>query len=218
MNRREFIKSLLALGASVALPVDALPFDINTATDAEIDAAWNSGLFDFEVEDYGTISFADFDEPRTNAEAYGWSLQELQDPQSLRDFSDRNRLHCRLQGVYEVHLEGIPDDPEYGWLTWLETSPEEASGPLYAEVEQFLDESPDFCNDWEYLPDTANAQGAAYQYFLSEDQDVMERLGVVIVEGECPGSSYYAAELRMPVDEANQIAEELGIAYRFRAV
>jgi hypothetical protein len=43
----------------------------------------------------------------------------------------------------------------------------------------------------------------------------MDALGVVIIEGEHPGSSYFAAELRIPVEEANAIAEENGWTIRF---
>ena len=37
-----------------------------------------------------------------------------------------------------------------------------------------------------------------------------------MVEGEHPGSTYYAAELRKPVHEANATAEDLGLPFRFR--
>jgi len=43
-------------------------------------------------------------------------------------------------------------------------------------------------------------------------------LGVDIIEGEHPGSSYYAAELRQDVDYANQVAKEMGLGFRFRLV
>jgi hypothetical protein len=42
-------------------------------------------------------------------------------------------------------------------------------------------------------------------------------LGVDIVEGEHPGSTYYAAELRGNIDEANRAAEAAGIPVRFVA-
>ena len=48
------------------------------------------------------------------------------------------------------------------------------------------------------------------------DLDVLDELGVVVVGGEHPGSTYYAAELRKPVHEANATAEDLGLPFRFR--
>ena len=41
-------------------------------------------------------------------------------------------------------------------------------------------------------------------------------LGVQIVEGGHPGSSYYAAVLRQDVDYVNNIARSLGLKFRFR--
>ena len=49
------------------------------------------------------------------------------------------------------------------------------------------------------------------------DDDVLDALHVEIVEGEHPGSSYYAAELAIGVDEANRTAEEACIPVRFVA-
>ncbi|AKU11262.1 hypothetical protein AzCIB_1357 [Azoarcus sp. CIB] len=43
----------------------------------------------------------------------------------------------------------------------------------------------------------------------------MAALRTVIIEGDCPGSSYLAAELHLPMHEANQIAAGRGWAMRF---
>ena len=40
-------------------------------------------------------------------------------------------------------------------------------------------------------------------------------LDIVIVEGETPGSSYFAAELHGDIDDANERAESLGLPIRF---
>jgi hypothetical protein len=48
------------------------------------------------------------------------------------------------------------------------------------------------------------------------DRDTRQALGVVIVEGEHPGSSYYAAELRNDIDSANETATELELPFRFK--
>ena len=219
MNRREFLKSLLAFGVSVALPFDlatAAPFNIDTASDAQVDAILASGDYDFEVNDYGTISVANFEEPTTREDAYGYSASDLQNINSLQNFADSSTLNCRLQDIYEGQLEDEPEDPDQGWLTWLKESPDEARPLIYAEVEEYLAEEPDWSNEYDYLPDSANAQGVAYRFFQDEDWELLDKLGIVIVEGDCPGSSYFAAELRIPVAEANLIAKDLGIGYRFK--
>lgn len=223
MNRREFLKSLVAFGVAVALPFDlatastASAFNIDTASDAEVDAILDSGAYDFEVNDYGTISFAEFVEPTTRAEAYGYSVEQLQDIDDLQSFADSSTLNYRLQTIYENTLNRAPRDPDYGWIAWLKRSPSKNRKLIYDEVETYLEEAPDYSEEWESLPDNANAQGAAYQFFQSEDWELLDQLGVVIVEGDCPGSSYFAAELTIPVAEANQRAKVLDVAYRFKS-
>ena len=75
MDRRTFLKTLASLGASIALPLDVV-----AATEPEIDAAWATasrawGLF--EVSDYGTLSLANFEAPKTRAEAYWLDVRDL---------------------------------------------------------------------------------------------------------------------------------------------
>ena len=45
--------------------------------------------------------------------------------------------------------------------------------------------------------------------------DTLDELGIKIVEGEYPGSTYYAAELMGDVEEANVVAARLGVPVRF---
>jgi hypothetical protein len=47
------------------------------------------------------------------------------------------------------------------------------------------------------------------------DREKRELLGVNIIEGEHPGSTYYAAEFHGDVEEANAIAAAEGIPVRF---
>jgi hypothetical protein len=47
------------------------------------------------------------------------------------------------------------------------------------------------------------------------DANSVDLLGVDIVEGEHPGSTYYAAELRGDIDVANRAAEAAGLRVRF---
>ena len=76
MNRRRFLQTLAALGASIALPRDLsarLADQSLPPPEDVIDRAWTLasrqwGLF--EVDDYGTLSYANFEEPRTRREIY----------------------------------------------------------------------------------------------------------------------------------------------------
>ena len=54
-------------------------------------------------------------------------------------------------------------------------------------------------------------------YFEDLPNAILKALGVRIVDGDMPGSSYRAAELRKGLDEANQMAELLELDLRFEA-
>ena len=72
--------------------------------------------------------------------------------------------------------------------------------------------------DWDehvWFPDDIGSMGAAKAFFDSLDFDTLDALGIKIVEGEYPGSTYYAAELRIGIDEANVAAAGLGVPVRF---
>ena len=67
-----------------------------------------------------------------------------------------------------------------------------------------------------------SGSAAAYRLFYGYDycdefepNEVIELLSIELVEGEYPGSSYYAAELSIPVEEANAIAEQNNVLIRF---
>ena len=69
-------------------------------------------------------------------------------------------------------------------------------------------------SDW--FPPSYGPQGQAKAFFESLGQTTLNCLGVVIVEGEYPGSSYYAAELRADIGAANEAAAELELPFRFK--
>ena len=58
-----------------------------------------------------------------------------------------------------------------------------------------------------------------YRQVDGNNQKIISNLErkVEIIEGEHPGSSYYAAELRQDVDYANQVARGMGLEFGFRS-
>ena len=60
-----------------------------------------------------------------------------------------------------------------------------------------------------------SGQEAALRYFDEMGYAARQTLGVVCIEGECPGSTYFAAELRRPIKEANKAAKAAGLPVRF---
>jgi len=247
MQRRDFLKSLLAIGAGFALPAIATqpatmasPVILDALDDAAIDEIWARGITLFDVDESRTISFADFTDPMTRSDAYDVCIGDLTHDSGLMDFCDRSTLARELRFAYEECrndllgqldaantsserkkiknlLSRMPDDDDEdeGWVLWLEADPSSARSLYDPVIEHYLGEAPEWENEYEWLPDTANAQGAAYRFFNTESFDLLDRLGIVIVEGDCPGSSYFAAELTLPIEEANAAAKAADIPFRF---
>lgn len=57
---------------------------------------------------------------------------------------------------------------------------------------------------------------SAYRFFNNLPFADLRTLGVKVIEGEFPGSTYFEAELRIPIEEANARAEAAGIDIRFK--
>ncbi|MDO9597018.1 MAG: hypothetical protein Q7J47_04785 [Azoarcus sp.] len=219
MDRRTFLKTLASFGASIALPID-----LATASQDEVDEAWIEAArtWDlFVVGEYRTLWYANFEEPTTRYEAYGFC--------EVSDVSESIvERHCDMyepiQQLYRDHLRKqdpaleaavIDELADVNWLEWYR----EAKGSDQSAIESILDswlcDAPDPCQEWEDYYANGDAQGAAYTRFQREDSELMDALGIVVIEGDCPGSSYFAAQLHTPVEEANRIAAERGWSIRF---
>jgi hypothetical protein len=146
----------------------------------------------------------------------------------INDIDSHWALADGVRSLYREHLVAraknpwaLEDSPrlerlvDNGWRDWFK----KATGPdcdaIELMIDRWLNAEPDWCNEWENFYKTGNAQGAAYDHFLSEHPDVLEALDIVIIEGDCPGSTYFAAELHMTPQEANEIAEARGGQIRF---
>ncbi len=223
MDRRTFLKTLAALGVTASLPPD-----LAAATAAEIDSAWNAasshwGLF--EVNDFGTLSFANFEEPATRRVAYFLPDAERIGSGDAETCAPLRWHVCDLyRDVLEDQLRAngspidwseLEDRVEAGWAAWFKQCSGETHDRLVAAIDTWLDSEPDWGDESDELYKTGNAQGAAYDYFLSIDGDTLDALGIGIVEGDCPGSSYFAAVLRIEPAEANRIAAARGLDIRF---
>ncbi len=122
----------------------------------------------------------------------------------------------RRIAVLKERLKKLPEEPEEGasdWLLGLTTSEFEAN--VVPQIQEWFSEPPDWNFEDDYLPQTGTAQGAALEFFRSMDANSVDLLGVDIVEGEHPGSTYYAAELRGDIEAANTAAISCGLAVRF---
>ena len=114
-------------------------------------------------------------------------------------------------------IHDLESDPDNGWQNWITLQGKPGLDRFKQEIDSWLIEPVDHMQS-EWFPLDYGSQGQAKSFFEVLDRGSLEALQVVIVEGEHPGSSYYAAELRQSVDEANAQAELLGFPFRFKKV
>lgn len=126
--------------------------------------------------------------------------------------------HKKRLAALQARLRTMPEEPEDGVEAWLlALTTREFEEWVSSEIEKWFESPPDWAFEDDYLPQSGTAQGAAMEFFQSMDVDQLEALGIDVVEGEHPGSTYYAAELRNDIDQANRAAQQAGIPVRFVA-
>ena len=236
MNRRTFLASLLATTASALLP---MPFA--EATPAEVDDLWHHLLDDpvyFEVDEFQTIRDPRVPEPETRGDIFediepaciktADQLIAIAEPgpmwRKLIDLAENRRqeiewsLDDDLAPGERRRLKKVANllaDPDDGWKEWVRLEGRRSMAGLRKVVVDWLAEPIDW-DEHDWFPDDIGSMGAAKVFFESLDLDALDALGIKIVEGEYPGSTYYAAELMGDVEEANVVAGRLGVPVRFR--
>lgn len=237
INRRSFLLSLIALGASYVLPVNATPDEVDEVWEEAKARPWY-----FEVNEWDTITDPDCAPAKTWGDVFeslgtghlqtaadvvgavhtcqplinhfqGLASDELDELERELDGDPPPRLLRRRH--LEKVVRALRSDPDGGWHDWIILEGE-AGVPRFREaIDAWLAQPPDHRQS-EWFPLSYGSQGQAKAFFERLDDDTLDALGVVIIEGEHPGSSYYAAELRQDVDEANAMAQELDLPFRFR--
>jgi hypothetical protein len=113
-------------------------------------------------------------------------------------------------------LANLPEEPEDGVADWLlSLTTDEFESRVTSAIERWFDDEPNWGFEEDYLPSGWSAQGVALNYFRSMDEKLLDLLGVVIVEGDHPGSTYYAAELKTDIADANALAVKYQLDIRF---
>ena len=113
-------------------------------------------------------------------------------------------------------LANLPEEPEEGAADWLlSLTTDEFESRVTSTIERWFDDEPNWGFEEDYLPSGWSAQGVALNYFRSMDEKLLDLLGVVIVEGDHPGSTYYAAELKTDIADANALAVKYQLDIRF---
>ena len=131
-------------------------------------------------------------------------IQSIKEPSAQR--SARQTLILKI----------LRRDTEDGWEDWITYSGDEGLQDFLEIVRVWLGadinwtESEHFTAPW-------NGQEIALRYFETLPSAFLTALGVEIVEGDCPGSTYNAARLLKSRKDFNRVAELLSIYWRFRA-
>ena len=133
---------------------------------------------------------------------------ELEDEDGELGFIERRRL--------AFLAAALRDDPDTGWRDWVGHEGEPGLAGFKEIIQDWLDDDVER-DEAEWFDSGWSGQDAARGFFSDLDAKVLDAIGVVIIEGEHPGSSYYAAELRNEIASANQAAQALGLAFRFQA-
>lgn len=240
IDRRGFLAALAAAGAAIALPGP-----ITEATPDQIDHAWNACLqapWIFAViNDSGTIVDPAVAEPRLRSDVFGISVALLQSPERLvrevdncdplrgcfealasdelddlqRKLEEESEELSRQERLKLRRLAEVLQDEIKGWSDWVLLEGK-AGLPRFREaVERWLAE-PINWEEAEWFPKAWGGQGTALRFFEQMNRALRDEIGVTIVEGDHPGSSYFAAELQLPITDANHVAQRLGLPIRFR--
>jgi hypothetical protein len=208
ISRRQFLTALIGVGASVSLS-----FHIEQATPAQIDEAWEaltSAPWFFDVGEYGTINGSDDKGPGIRSDVYDISTSDIRSIDDLiQEIDQYDELRARFLGL-------VPDQfHERDWMEWLRKAGAVALPELKAEIDNWLAEDVDW-SQMEYWPSGWTGQGKALRFFEQLGREITDAIGVVIVEGDHPGSSYFAAELETDIEDANAATQNLGLPFRFR--
>ena len=114
----------------------------------------------------------------------------------------------------EALIRTFDEDPEDAWKGWVRSQDAIGLERCIEEIRAWLAEPIDW--HWEeYFPSDAGPEGEALNYFEQLDGEALDAIGVILVYGDRPGSTYYAAELEGDIDEANAAAQALGLGIRF---
>lgn len=234
IDRRGFLGLLAGFGISLKL---AAP--LPAATPDQIDEAWTVLSEDpvvFLVDRAGSLTRQGDLEPKIRSDVYDIATRYIEGIEALIDEVDaHDELRGHFQSLAEEERFALTEsddhapapmskktatilaalaDPDDGWQEWLRLEGEPRLPFFVAQIDAWLAAPVNWlqCDFW---PPGWSSQERCMEFFQQLDADIVEALGVVIVEGDRPGSTYYAAELVRDVAEANRAAAALDLPFRF---
>jgi hypothetical protein len=215
---------LSALGRRAAMNITEFEVDTSgTLTIAGFSEPKTRSDFYESVSDMWSESPAHLANAMEECEPLAWAVHlmysDLRDEidSDLDGISDASWVFGQRKVALKARLNTMPQEPQEGaegWLLALTSS--EFEDRVVPEIEKWFESPPDWNWEDDHLPRNGTAQGAALEFFQSMDDDTLDILGVEIVEGDHPGSTYYAAELAGDIDMANKAAVSADIPVRFK--
>lgn len=226
INRRSFLKGLCTSSAIMICPA------LLGKTIDETDKILTKEPLIFDVQGSGgELSLSNYWAPPTRLEAYELSLNSITKKQDLLD--EAGNITAMRAEIYNYSHDNFEDNPMEDWgdedvETFVRGLSDKEFTALREHLTDWLESELYETDDDETAPYNheirvpLNGSAAAFRLFGGYDHgeefeptEVAEMFKINLIEGEHPGSTYYAAELSMPVEEANKLAEEKEIPIRF---
>ena len=225
----------MAFGATILFAEE-----IASASEAKVDQAWNDAIskpWSFHVSEFGTISVPDIPGPSINRDVFNIRLDQMDTDRKLiweiegceplvdhfrslaADEKDEiaDRLAAEGDPLVRQNLEQsfeALDDEYNGWRELIKMGGQSRLAEFMQIIESWLEEPLDW-DQMEVWPKGWNGQDQAVSFFRDYEAELAEALGIKIIEGDHPGSSYVGAELTLSTEDANRIAEEMKLPFRF---
>lgn len=175
-----------------------------------------------DVADRWAVSPQDLFDAMSDCQPLAWEVQSIYSEardeigSALHDAETNASSNKPRIAALKKRLANLPEEPEEGAAEWLlSLTSYEFESRVIPAIEKWFDGEPNWGDEEDYLPSGMTAQGAALSYFRNMDGSILESLGVVIVEGDRPGSTYYAAELEGDIAHANAVAVKHNLDIRF---
>lgn len=221
MDRRTFLGWLSAIGMANHLPEAAA----HKPNEDELQKAWRALEAEpatFHVNGVGTIFIPGMELPTTRAECLEMDASAPLEAEELISFvKDYPRVEdVVVNSFLEAHADY--DGGRFGptpaeWKAWLRSDPRIAAA-CSADIVAWLEDTDLGEFDYEVAETHSNTPQSAALSLWRDRPEELEAFHVEIIEGECPGSTYYAAVLRSSIKEANDLAIRLGLPIRFQGI
>lgn len=239
------IEYLLSKGFKLADENDPIYREESVVSVSPSSAKLEKASLTFLVSARGEIELEDFKAPQTRAEFFpgisnswhqsadellyamteceplAWAVRDIRDELRIRYASELLEClqSCYLESATELlrHLVLMTQDESKvdQWLVSL--TPERFEEQVVEPLNDWFAEEPDYTQEADFFPAESNAIGWAKEYFERFDNETLDALSIVFIEGDRPGSSYNAAILEKGLIEANNIANELRLGIAFNA-